>query len=166
VAQKARRDDEALDLDRPEQFLKRERAIQNAGVMGLTLFAVAGLAGLFGNGPLAEATAASGNATIRYERFTRQTFRTVLDISATGVTTSTVSITLPRAFLDRVDMLELRPADTLTHMDATTATFEVPADKGIASLVLHYEAQHFGVLAADVRVGGAPPARVRQIVFF
>jgi hypothetical protein len=159
------RDDE-LTIDRPERFLRRERAVQNAGVVLLSVFAAAGLAGMFGNGPLADATIRSGNTTIHFERFTRQTFRTELDIAIAGVGAATVTITVPRAFLDRVDMLELRPADTLKRMDAETATFEVPAHNGSASLVLFYEPKKYGVLTADIAVDNRQVAHVRQIVFF
>jgi hypothetical protein len=164
TAQKKRDDD--LTIDRPERFLRHERAIQKIGVVVLTLFAVAGLAGVFGNGPLAKASVTSGGATVRFERFARQTFRTELDISVDGVNAPTVAVTLPRTFLDRVDMLDLRPPDALKRMDSGVATFEVPAHNGSASLVLHYEPKTYGVLEADVSVGGAQPARVRQIVFF
>ena len=158
--------DDELTIDRPERFLQHERAVQRAGVVVLTLFAAAGLAGMFGNGPLADARVSSGGLTLRFERFARQTFRTELDISVDGVTAPTVSITVPRAFLDDVDMLELRPADTLKRMDGENATFEVPAHNGSAALVLHYEPKSYGVLEADVSVDGAPPVHVRQIVFF
>lgn len=164
TAQKKRDDD--LTIERPERFLQRERAVQTIGVAMLTLFAIAGLAGLFGNGPLAKASVTSGGATVRFERFARQTFRTELDISVAGVNAPTVAITMPRTFVDRVDMLDLRPPDTLTRMDGDVATFEVPSHNGSASLVLHYEPKSFGVLEADVSVGGAQPARVRQIIFF
>jgi hypothetical protein len=165
VTAEKKRDDE-LTIDRPERFLQRERAVQNIGVAILTLFAVAGLAGLFGNGPLAKASVTSGGVTVRFERFARQTFRTELDISVAGVNAPSVAVTMPRAFLDRVDMLDLRPADTLKRMDGGVATFEVPAHNGSASLVLYYEPKSYGVLETDVSVGGAQPARVRQIVFF
>ncbi len=127
---------------------------------------MAGVAGLFGNGPLADATSTSGGITLRYERFARETFRTELDISIAGVNAPTVTLTLPRAFLDRVDMLDLRPSDTLKRMDRDFATFDVPVMNGTATLLLHYAPKQTGILEADVSVGGGPPAHFRQIVFF
>jgi hypothetical protein len=165
VSRQKKRDDD-LTIDRPERFLQHERAVQKAGVVFLTVFVVAGVAGLFGNGPLADATIASGGTTLRYERFTRQTFRTELDISIASVNAPTVALTLPRTFLDRIDMLDLRPADTLKRMDGDFATFEVPVLNGAASVVLYYEPKETGILEADVSVGGAPPVHFRQFVFF
>jgi hypothetical protein len=166
VTRKTRRDADALAIDTPEPFLRRERAVQRVGLGLLTLFVVAGLAGAFGNGPLAATTIRSGNTTIRFERFTRQTFRTELEVSISGANTPTISITVPRTFLDNVDMLEARPLDSLKRLDDDLATFEVPARNGAASLVLHYQPKNYGVLHADVSAGQQPPVRVRQIVFF
>lgn len=163
---KAQRDKDALAIDRPEEFLRRERIAQTVGVVLMTLFVAAGLAGLFGSGPLAHAAVNSGNVTIRFERFTRQTFNTALDISVEGATGPTVSVSLPRAFLDKVDMLEVRPSDALKRMDADTATFEIPAGNGSATLVLQYEPKEYGVLDFNIVAGTEPPARVRQLVFF
>lgn len=161
-----KRDNDDLTIDRPERFLAHERKAQQAGVVLLTIFAAAGLAGAFGNGPLADATVTSGSATLRFERFARLTFATELDISVNDVNAATVSVTLPRTFFDRIELKELRPEDTLKHLDGERATFEVPVHHGAASLVLRYEPQTYGVMEADVGIGGAPPARIRQIVFF
>lgn len=162
----AKKRDDDLTIDRPDRFLRHERTAQKIGVGVLSLFVAAGLAGMFGNGPLANASITSGSLTLRFERFTRQTFRTELDISVDGVNTPTVELTMPRAFLDRLDMVELRPPDSLKRIDGEVATFEVPAHNGSASLVLQYEPKTYGVLEADVSAGGGQPAHVRQIVFF
>lgn len=166
MTRKTQRDNDALAIDRPHEFLRRERRVQQAGIVVLTLFSVAGLAGLFGNGPLADATITSGSTTLRFERFARHTFRTHLEISVTGADTPTVTVVLPRAFLDDIDLLEMRPPDTLTRLGETSATFEVPAGDGSATLMLHYEPKSYGILEADVVVAGQPPAHLRQIVFF
>lgn len=166
MTRKTQRDRDALDIDQPEKFLRHERAAQKAGVFVLTVFVVAGLLGVFGNGPLADATITSGTATIRFERFVRQTYRTHIDISVTGASTPLVTVRLPRTFLEKVDVLEIRPPDALKRLEGESATLEVPADDGYAAIVLLYEPKDYGVLEADVVVGGQPPAHLWQIVFF
>jgi hypothetical protein len=165
VTNKTRHDD-ALAIDASETFLRRERAVQRVGLGLLTVFVAAGLAGAFGNGPLATTTIRSGNTTIRFERFTRQTFRTELEVSIAGANTPAISITISRTFLDNVDMLEARPLDSLKRLDDELATFDVPTRNGAATLVLHYQPKNYGVLDADVIAGQQPPVRIRQIVFF
>jgi hypothetical protein len=166
VARKSSTGNDALDVDRPEQFLRRERIAQRAGILLLSIFVLAGIAGLFGNGPLSEVSLTSGSTTIQYERFARHTFRTRLEISVADANGSTLAIRIPRAFLDRVDMLEVRPANTLTHLDGDAAIFEVPVVDGVTTLQLHYEPNDYGVLEMDIAAGSQPAAHVRQIVFF
>jgi hypothetical protein len=166
VAKKAHGESDALAMDQPAEFLRRERLAQQVGVVLLTIFVVAGLAGLFGNGPLAEAEVTAGAVTVRFERFARQSYRTHVEISVTGIEAATVHVTVPRAFLDNVDVLEVRPPDTLKRLEREVAIFELPSNAGAATLVLHYEAKSYGVLEADVAVNGQPPAHLRQIVFF
>jgi hypothetical protein len=166
VTKNTRRPDDAPAIDTSATFLRRERAVQRIGLGLLSLFVVAGLAGAFGNGPLAATTIRSGNTTIRFERFTRQSFRTEFEISIVGVSTPTVSITIARTFLDQIEMLEARPPESLKRLDDDLATFDVPARNGAATLVLQYQPKNYGVLHADVTAAQQPPVRVRQIVFF
>ena len=166
MAGKGEQRQDALDVDRSADFLRRERNVQRFGVAFLILFVAAGLAGAFGNGPLADATVQSGAATIRFERFARQTVRTALEISLAGANTPTISVTLPRIFLDRIDLLDVQPPGSLKLLDDSLATFEVPTHGGSTTLILHYEPKRYGALEADVVVGEQPPAHVRQFVFF
>jgi hypothetical protein len=166
VAKRAQQDRDALPVERPETFLRRERAVQTVGVGVLTLFVMAGLAGAFGTGPLADATVTSGAITIRFERFVRQTYRTRAEISVTNANTQAVRIELSRTFLDGVDVLEVRPSDSFKLLRENVAVFDVPAVDGAATLVLEYEPKTFGILETDIVVAGQPAARIRQIVFF
>jgi len=166
MAKKPQKDEDALDIDRPEVFLKRERLAQQIGTVVLTVFVIAGVAGAFGNGPLSTTRVQSENITLEFERFTRQTFRTQLEISIHGSTGASQEIHISRDFLRRVEMLETRPAETLKRLEDDTAVFEVPVANGNASLELLYTPKSFGVLQANIAAGAAPGARVWQIVYF
>jgi hypothetical protein len=166
MASKSRQND-ALAVDRPEVFLKRERAAQNVGVVFLTLFVIAGAAGLFGDGPLSQAVVTSGAVTVTFDRFARQTLRTALEIAADAPASGApIEIRVSREFLGAIDVLETRPVGALKRLDADTAVFEVPPSDGRAFLQLHYEPKRAGVLRTDVSVSAQPPVHVRQIVFF
>lgn len=156
---------DALAVDRPEEFLRRERIVQRAGIGFLALFVLAGAAGAFGTGPLSQVAIRSGGITLTGERFTRQTYRTTLEIEAQAPDDRTVEMRVSRAFLSVVDLLEVRPVSALNRLEPDVAVFEVPAARGKAILELQYEPQRNGVLDIEVSVGG-DAAAVRQIVFF
>jgi len=166
VATKSRQND-GLAVDRPEAFLKREHAAQKAGIVVLVLFVLAGMAGLFGDGPLSDSVVHNGAVTVTFERFTRQTTGTGLQVVAdTPTTDGAVAIRLRREFLDDIDILEVRPANALKRLEADVVVFEVPAARGQAFLQLRYEPKRYGVLRTDIFVGAQPAAHVRQLVFF
>jgi hypothetical protein len=160
------RQSETLAFDRAEKFLRRERVAQQIGVGLLTLLVVAGAAGLFGNGPLSAVTTTSGGLTIRYERFARQSFRTSLQIEAAAPSPGPAAIRLSRHFIDRVDVVEMRPPGALTQLDREFAIFEVPSSSGAAFLEVQYEPKHYGVLESQVRLDGQSMGHLRQVVFF
>jgi hypothetical protein len=162
-----RRQGDAIVIDRPDAFLQRERAAQKVGVVLLTVFVIAGAAGLFGSGPLSEAVVTSGGLTIAFDRFARQTVRTMLDVEADAPPTGApVEIRLGREFLGEIDVLETRPVGALKRLEADAAVFEVPSAGGKAFLQLHYEAKRPGLLETDISLTGQATAHVRQIVFF
>jgi hypothetical protein len=166
MAKKTQTDEDALEIDRPDVFLRRERGARRIGTGVLSVFVIAGVAGVFGSGPLSRTRVQDGSVTLQFERFTRQTFRTQLDISIDGLTGVSQEIRIPRAFLRRIDMLEMRPADSLKRLEEDVAIFEVPVANGTVSLELLYSPNSFGVLQADIAAGTVPSARVRQVVYF
>jgi hypothetical protein len=165
---KKHKDEDALDIDRPEVFLKHERRVQQIGVGLLALFVLAGAAGIFGDGPLSPTTATAGAVTLEFDRFVRQTFRTKLQITVDAVTESdgTIEIRIAREFVEGVDLVEIRPSNSLKRLDSDAAVFEVPATGGAAHLEVAYEPKAYGLLDVAVVADGQPPARIRQFVFF
>ena len=107
-----------LQIERPDKFLKHERRFQRVGVMLLTLFVLAGVAGAFGDGPLGRATT-TGGTLLRYERFGRTTVPTLLTITVNAAVAdgAPVRFRIARAFLQDVDSLELRPPDALKALE-------------------------------------------------
>lgn len=157
-----------LELDSPSSFRKRERAFQRLGVVALTLFVIAGAAGAFGNGPLADATQVDGRTALRYERFGRTTAPTAIEISVnTGVADGEpVRFRLERQFVANLDFLELRPSDAFKGFDGEDAMFEVSATNGRGEVELHYKPHRPGVLATNVVPEGAERARLSQLIYF
>jgi hypothetical protein len=156
-----------LAVDRPERFLQRERVAQQVGVVLLVLFVLGGAAGLFGDGPLSHTTVTNGPAMVSFERFTRQTLRTALevDVDAPGPA-RVVEIRIGREFIANIDFLAMRPVAALKRLDDHAAVFEVPSANGRAILELQYKPMHPGLLRIAIGVEARPAAELRQIVFF
>ena len=55
------------------RFQHRSWALERAGWLVLALIAIAGLTGVFGNGPASWAHASAGSLAVSYERFQRAT---------------------------------------------------------------------------------------------
>lgn len=158
---------EELELERPHAFLRRERAVQRAGVASLTLFVFAGAAGAFGDGPLSR-TATEGGTLVRYERFTRASAPTTIAISVatTAADGAPVRIRIDRALVDNLDFLEVRPNGALKMLDAEGAWLEAPAAGGRGEVELHYKPRRAGILRSLVAPQRGEPAQVWQLTYF
>lgn len=141
---------------------------QRVGVALMVLFALAGAAGVFGNGAASHAQQSANGIRVHYERFGRQTVRSSLDITVdTHIPDGEpVTVRVERAFFSRVSMLEVRPPNAHTALDEHSAVFHVPASGGRAHLELHYEPQQTGPLRATIAVAGGGSVSVTQFVYF
>ena len=159
---------DGLDVDRPERFLAHERIVQSVGVVVMSLFALAGAAGAFGNGPLSDTTIRANGIEVQYERFARSTFRTQIEVTVdtSAADGQIVRLRLAGEFLKRISMLEVRPPDAQKASDEQSAIFEVPASRGKARLELHYEPERFGILRTPVAVDGAGTTSIWQLIYF
>jgi len=156
-----------IEIERPDTFLSRERAVQRAGVVVLTLFVLAGAAGMFGNGPVSHATTSAGGIELRYERFGRTTAPTTIEVTVTtgAADGAPVRFRIERRFMERLDQLELRPEDVFKGFDDTHALFEVAAVGGRGHVELHFKPQNPGLRQTSVVTDGAA-AHLRQLIFF
>jgi hypothetical protein len=159
---------DVLDVDRPEEFLARERRVQRVGAVVLLVFVLAGAAGAFGGGPLSRATGATAGLDVEYERFGRITYRSSVNIRArtTAADGQPVKLAVSRQFLQNVAMLEVRPADSDKALTDDSVIFEIPAAAGAAHLELHYEPEAVGALDIVVSSDRGSSVAVRQLVFF
>ena len=160
--------DDQLQIDRPEAFLSRERALQRAGIVALCLFSLAGALGAFGNGPLGRAHTTTDRTELTYERFGRTTAPTsiAISISTAAADGEPVRVRIDRAFMQDLDFLELRPADALKGFDDASALFEVTAAAGRGHVELHYKPSRPGIFKTEIVPEGAAPAPVWQLIYF
>jgi hypothetical protein len=156
-----------IQIARPHRFLKHERTLQKAGVAVLTVFVAAGIAGAFGDGPLARTTT-TGSTQIRYDRFGRTTapVSVAISIATAAADGAPVRFNIDRAFLEDVELVEVRPPDALKRLDDVSALFEVPASGGYAHVALHYKPKRPGLFQTAIVPERGDAVQLRQLIYF
>lgn len=162
----ARKSNKALQMHRADEFARLEAQVQRAGLVVLTMFLVLGAAGLFGNGPLSRVQSTTGNLTVEYERFTRQTtlHEIVVEAATGGIPEARISF--DKSFLDQYVIEETRPRQAKTEDHGDRLTFLVPTIDGMARLALRLEASNPGLFSTRVSLEGGSSSEIRQLVFF
>lgn len=108
------RQDAGLEMDDEMEFQQRSWKVQRVSWLVMLLVVVAAALGLFGNGPLANATAGSKGSPlyIEYSRFVRQYAPQALaiEVSGAGITPdSTADVWLDRHWLAANDITSITP---------------------------------------------------------
>ena len=143
-----------LDIDENLAFQIREWRVQRAGWWLLALFVAAGLAGVFGGGPLSSAgTAASGGRLrVEYERFIRRGALTRIAVHLDAAPAQAAQgLRLSRRYFDGVRIQQVTPPPRTTQIGPSdvTMTFDVP---GQSTIVIDLEplsaGTHQAVIAA------------------
>ena len=135
------------------------------------LLVLAGLAGLFGRGPLASATRSSpgGALAVEYQRFTRHGSTAELSVTVApwALEAGTVRIRVSRSFLQglQVQTVEPPPASALLSGDYLVYSFHAEAGKPARILFRVIPDQYF-LRTAEVGVAnGRERVRFQQLVF-
>lgn len=152
--------DPILSAPRSVQELHRDMPIQRAtwkvqriGWWVLVLMVLTGLAGLFGEGPIARTTARSANAAVQYDRVVRRGADSLIrfDVQARR---DTVTLTLPSAYLDAVELEALQPEPVAGYGGQETYTFVFAARDRQARILLKVRPRHVGPLDFAPRLDG------------
>ncbi len=152
------------------QFQRREWKVQRAGWMVLAAFLGAGLAGLFGRGPLSHATAHdSGGWRLEYERFTRNhsPSRLTMLVPSRGQPDDTVSVWIDRRYADQLHIQEIRPTPLTVAVQSDRLIYRFLAGEGIGTLriVFDFEPQAIGRLRARAGPLGSEGLSFSQLVY-
>lgn len=160
------------EIGEDKLFERRWRVVQSTAWGALTAFVIAGLAGVFGSGPLSRIStrSSSGLAQVEYERFAR--FETAAELTvridpraqAEGQSTVLVS----GALLDALRIEQTSPRPTWVRASPGSELFAfaaADAARGI-SIRLHEEPRHSGYFSSRLEIGnGGGSVRVAQLVY-
>ncbi|AIN57657.1 hypothetical protein [Pseudomonas soli] len=163
-------DDELLSRHYPvEENMRMQQRVwrfERAGWWCLVLMVLLALLGLFGNGPLSDATAIStdGRVQVEYQRLSRSGTTDNLRITVRGTSAEPVMVLLGGSLLREasIETLQPEPQASLSQGKALLLQLGTSRD-GVATLYLTLRSEHVGMLEGVVRAG--PSSTVRFSTF-
>lgn len=132
--------------------------LQHLGWAVIALLVLAGVAGLFGSGPLSSTTRAADGLTLEFDRFIRRgtPFKIKVSISIPPGSTR-AELSLPRDYLGslRVSSILPVPIQVVSGLERTKFLFAVDPASDLMVVDIHAEPTEAGVLKAELIGDGA-----------
>jgi hypothetical protein len=137
--------------------------VERVGWALTTLLVVAATLGLFGDGPLARASASVADGTsVRYERFART--RRPVDIEAVRpARADSARVRVSEEFLRAVDLLAVDPPPSRWRVAGGERIYEF--EGATSSVILRVEYRRAGRVAGSIAWGAAAPVTFSTLVF-
>jgi hypothetical protein len=147
-------------------FQRRSWGVERAGWLVLALIALAGLTGVFGNGPLSWAQASAGSLTVSYERFQRATRISayVFDLTHQGGGEANLHLGAPFQRDFEVTSIQPPPLRSRTGADGIDMSFAA-AGSGKSRIVIWAHARSYGLSTIDAAADGGAKARLRVFIY-
>jgi hypothetical protein len=162
---------DGLQLNQDLTFQRHEWRVQRIGWAAMALAMIAAVTGLMGGGPLSTAARASPDrrVQIEYERFLRYRDPSVLHVylQPEAVADEEVRLSLNRAYLQGVEFTRIIPEPHEERIGSEEHTFVFRADelRTSAWVAIHFEADVFGALEGELKVGDGEGVRFRQYIY-
>ncbi|HEU4539783.1 MAG TPA: hypothetical protein VFR23_01525 [Jiangellaceae bacterium] len=149
----------SLQISQNERFQQREWRLERIGWVLVGAFALAGLAGLLGAGPLSWTTAHSdaGLVTVEYQRFTHHEAddSLTLVLAADAAEDGTITVELTGSWVTGVDLQSISPQPSEERAVPGGITFDVAVERtGTTEIQVNFRAQEYGTLDAALAVRG------------
>jgi hypothetical protein len=147
-------------------FQRRSWTVERAGWIVLAVIAIAGLAGLFGNGPASWRTARLGELTVSYEQFQRATRASAFVFTARAGADGELKLHLGAPFQRNFEFVSIQPQPvrSRTAPDGLTLTFSAEAGAP-ARVVIWARSRHYGLNTIAAALDGAAPAPIWVMVY-
>ncbi|HEV2106871.1 MAG TPA: hypothetical protein VGR16_01265 [Thermomicrobiales bacterium] len=160
-----------LEIDEDLAFTRREWTIQRVGWGVMLLIVVAALLGLFGTGPLSDATAGGAEEGLRinYSRFIRHDGESTLELQVDPgqVENGEVEVWIANGYLDAVQVQQIMPvpAEVRAAGDGKIFVFAVADPLGPVSATFLLSPQGIGRLAGVAAAGDGPRVAFMQLIY-
>jgi hypothetical protein len=168
----ARRSDFRLELGEDPEFQRRFWRIQNAGLVVMGLFLLAGALGIFGGaGPLASTTSASDHSqlTISHPRFLRNRAPIDLDIHVQpgALHQSHAEIEVDLTYIQQFDILNINPepVEMLGGPESIIYVFKMVDTDQTMQVTFHMQPERSGLVTARIGQPGEPDIEFRQLIY-
>jgi len=162
---------DGLEVGQDLEFQKKEWRAEMLGWILMALLLLGALAGLFGGGPISQATA-GGEAealTIDYHRFTRYQSPTQLLITASpnAVSEGTVRLEIEQDYINSFNVQNVLPEpDSVEVMsDTYIYTFTVNEPNQGMEIIFDLESDKIGTIAGNLGVEGGQNIRISHFVY-
>jgi hypothetical protein len=153
-----------LQINEDVRFQTRDWIAQRIGWGLLAALLLAGLLGLFGDGPLSRTTRTDGHGlTVEYERYVRHSSPTTITLSISAAASGRTRVTLDRAYLLAHDLQRVLPEPDRTMVDGDRVTFvyETPPQ----TVRLRLEPDALGRHVTAVQLDDGPPVAITQFTY-
>lgn len=160
----------SIQVNQDLDFQQRQWTIQRVGWGAMALVVLGAVVGVFGNGPLANATARSSDGAyeVEYARFARHraptSIRVVLQQGAVG---SEARIAIDRGYADGMQIEQAYPAPESVEVGTNEVvyTFKLAADGTATTVVFSALYEDMGRNGGTIALEGHPPVRLSQFVY-
>jgi len=153
-------EDELVSRRHPvEEDMRMQQRVwrfERVGWYALVLVVLAGLAGVFGNGPLSDAqvTSEDGRVQVEYQRLSRSGTTDNLRITVRGTAGKPVMLLLGGSLLREASIETLQPEPQVSQSHGRSLLLQLgTSKKGIATLYLTLRSEYVGTLEGVVRAG-------------
>ena len=161
---------DTLDIPQDLVFTRRQLRIQRAGWIAMALILVAAFAGVFGDGPLADAHAgtAGGPVRVNYHRIDRKHRPTAfaVDFAPDATADGGVRLFVNDDLLAGIDLADIIPQPSAMRAAPGGTIFVIAIDQPGQAVTIRmaYEYNHPGLIRAEIGLAGSPPLRFSVLV--
>lgn len=160
----------SIQVNQDLDFQARQWTAQRVGWAVMALIVLAACVGVFGNGPIADATARSSDGAYRveYARFARHRAPTSIRVVLQqGAVASEARIAIDRGYADGMQIEQVYPEPESVEVGANEVvyTFKLAAEGTAATVVFSALYEDMGRNGGTVALEGHPPVRLSQFVY-
>lgn len=162
-----KQDDFTKGLLEPLPFQRREWVVQRIGWVLVAMILLAGAAGLFGNGPLAQRMSANQALQFEYEWLARRDAQTTWKLTPRAPPVEgRYRVALDANWAQHFRITAVQPEPESARLANGRWVYEFSArDARAVPIVFHVEARKMGTLEGSIQLDDAPALAVTQFVY-
>jgi len=158
-----------LEIDQDMDFQHKEWSVERWGWIIMALLAIAGLLGLFGQGPLSITTVENGPVQVEYGRFERLLAPTHWNIQLDegAVQNGEVRLRVEENLLNRYNIQQIEPQPKSEELAPDYTTFVFKAPQGGQGMNIHFnlEPNKPGQASGQVGLESGPMLQLNQFIY-